>query len=100
MRELSLSGGDLTVIKALGLSGTSMPGALLVDRIGHMEAAELIDTLEGLMMLGFVVSDSERLKDLDDLKRTNFHVNTSYVRDLKEALNPAPKKKERRRRRG
>ena len=91
-RELSLSGGDISVIKALGLSGGQVGGKTLVDRIGGMETAEIIDTLDSLIALDYVQSDTEKVRSLSDLQAAKFNVNTAVIRDLREALNPAPKK--------
>ena len=91
-REISLSGGDISVIKALGISGGQISGKTLMERVGHMEPAELVDTLDMLMMFDYVQSDLERLKGVDDLKEAKFNVNTAMMRDIREAL--APQKKE------
>ena len=90
-REISLSGGDVSVLKALGLSGGQVTGQALMDRLGHMEPAEVVDTLDTLMSLDFVQSDTEKLKSASDLKGAKLNVNTAMLRDLREAINP-PKK--------
>lgn len=100
-REISLSGGDISVIKALGLTGSALNGLKLLERLGNMGSYELIDTLDGLMMFDYVVSDVEPIRRHEDLERANIKVNPTYVRDLKDAMNP--KRKEatpRRQRRG
>ena len=91
-REISLSGGDVSVLKALGLSGGTVAGNVLMERLGGMESAEIVDTLDGLIMLDYVLCDLETIKNAGDLKRANFNVNTAMLRDLREAL--APQKKE------
>lgn len=91
-REISLSGGDVSVLKALGLSGGAMSGRALLERIPGMESAELADTLSGLIMMDYVACDMARLRTAEDLKDAHFTVNTAMLRDLREAI--APKKKE------
>ena len=91
-RDISLSGGDVSVLKALGLSGGAVGGKALLDRLGGMEAAEIADTIDGLMMLDYVLCDLGVIKGPDDLRRANFSVNTAMLRELREAL--APQKKE------
>ena len=46
--EIQLSGGEITILKAIGLSGTAMGGKFLLDRMEEVEAGEFIDTLGGL----------------------------------------------------
>ena len=90
-REINLSGGDISVIKGLGLTGSAINGMKLLERLGNMECAELIDTLDGLMMFDYVVSDVETIRNREDLERASFKVNSTHLRDLKEALNPQRK---------
>lgn len=100
-REISLSGGDVSVLKALGLSGGQVTGRTLLDRLGGMEGVEVVDTVDGLIALDYVLCDMERVRNVDDLKDAQLSVNTAMLRDLREALNP-PKKEARptRQRRG
>ena len=100
-REISLSGGDISVIKALGISGGQVSGKTLMERIAHMEPAELLDTLDTLMTLDYVQSDLERLRSVDDLKEARFNVNGAMMRDIREAITPQKKEvKPTRQRRG
>ena len=46
--EIKLNGGEITILKTLGLSGGMMAGAQLADRMDEMEGAEFLDTLAGL----------------------------------------------------
>ena len=97
-REITLSGGDISVIKALGVSGTKVPGEALIERLGEMEEAELVDTLQGLVAMDYVVSDSDRLRHIEDVEKATFNVNGNLVRDLRAALHPQTRQRERRRR--
>ena len=82
----------MSVLKALGLSGGQVTGRTLLERLGGMEGREVAETVEGLMMLDFVLCDMESIRGLDDLKEAKLSVNTAMLRDLREAL--APQKKE------
>lgn len=91
-RELNLDGGEVSVIKALGLSGTGLSGEELMQRCPELVPAELVDTLKSLMMLGYVVSDTGSFHDAKDLERITLHVNSGYAKELREALNPQSNK--------
>lgn len=98
-REINLSGGEITLLKSLGLSGTPTVGRLLVEQIGDMEQAQFLDELTGLISLGYVLSDKVNIRTIEDVERAIFRVNASYARDLKDALHPGRREPERRRRR-
>jgi hypothetical protein len=103
MRDIKLDGGEITVLKTLGLSGSQMYGKQLIDHHKEMETAEFIDTLNGLISLGYVLSNKVNLRMLEDVERASFRVNPAYAHDLRDALNPGRKReqeKPRRRRRG
>jgi hypothetical protein len=91
-RELNLDGGEVSVIKAIGLSGSDVSGDELMKRCPELVPAELIDTVKGLMMLGYVVSDPGTFHDIEELKRVTLHVTSGYSKDLREALNPQQNK--------
>ena len=98
-REINLSGGDITLLKTLGLSGAPTYGKLLVEKIGEMEQAEFLDELNGLISLGYVLSDKVNVRTMEDVERAVFRVNASYARDLKDALHPGRHREHERRRR-
>lgn len=87
------------VVKALMTGGNEVPGEVLMERIPSMISAELIDTLKGLILQGYVEADKRSFYNEDDLKPVNFHINSGYIKDLREALDPQPKKKSKRVRR-
>jgi len=101
-REIKLSGGEITLLKTLGLSGTPVHGKILLERIGEMEQAELLDEVNGLISQGYVLCDKVNVRTTEDVERAVFRVNASYARDLRDALNPSRRREEkgRRRRRG
>jgi len=98
-REINLSGGEITLLKTLGLSGTPNPGKLLVEDIAEMGEAQFLDDLTGLIEQGYVLSDKVNVRTMEDVERSIFRVNASYARDLKNALHPGRHEPERRRRR-
>ena len=98
-REIHLSGGEVTILKALGLNAPAIHGRQLLDRVGEMEPAEVIDDLKGLMMVGYVLSDKTTLRTAEEVEDATFHVNVNYARDLRDALDPRRRDSERRRRR-
>jgi len=98
-REINLSGGEITLLKTLGLSGTPIYGKLLAESIGDMEQAEFLDDLTGLMSLGYIVADKVSVRTMEDVERSVFRVNASYARDLKDAIHTSRRKEPERRRR-
>src|SRR4029077_547487 len=65
-REISLSGGDTSVLKAIGMSGASIKGNLMIERLGNdLEIADLIDTLEGLLMFDYVQASTDRFRTIE-----------------------------------
>ena len=101
-REINLSGGEITLLKTLGLSGSPIAGRLLVQRMGEMEPAEFLDELDGLISLGYVLADKVNVRTMEDVERAIFRVNASYARELRDAIQPGRRrdKEQRRRRRG
>jgi hypothetical protein len=98
-REINLSGGEITLLKTMGLSGAPVYGRLLIERIGEMERGEFLDELNGLIMLGYVLSDSVNVRTMEDVERSVFRVNASYARDLRDAIQPGRRREQQRRRR-
>ena len=98
-REINLSGGEIMLLKTMGLSGAAVFGKLLVERVGDMETAEFLDTLEGLISLGYVLSDKVNLRTMEDVERAVFRVNASYARELRDAIRPGQRREQERRRR-
>jgi hypothetical protein len=100
-REIKLSGGEISFLKAMGLSGTPINGELLLERV-EMEDAEFLDVLEGLISSGYVTSTKVNVMKIEDVERSYFRVNASYSRDLRDAMRPTRRKdkdREQRRRR-
>ena len=87
-REIQLDGTEISVVKALGVGGGEIDGETLIARCENLDIAELIDTLHGLMMQGFVDADSSSFYNKKEMAEINFRVNSGYSKDLKEALDP------------
>lgn len=101
-REIKLDGGEISVLKAIGLSGSPSLGRGLVERSQGMETAEFLDTLNGLLSLGYVISNKVNVRSLDDIKSASFRVNPAHAQELRTALHPGrnrDQRQERRRRR-
>lgn len=87
-RDIHLDGGEVQMIKAIGLGGTTTSGEVLIERISGVDEAEFIDTLQGLMMMGYVLADKQAFHDFEDVKKADFHVNSGYSKALREAIDP------------
>ena len=94
-----MSGGEITLLKTMGLSGAPTFGKVLIQRIGEMETAEFLDELNGLISLGYVLSEKMKVRSVEDVERSVFRVNASYARDLRNAIQPGRRREQTRRRR-
>ena len=90
--EIKLSGGEITLLKRIGLSGGQMSGRLLVGELESGEVGEFLETLRGLMDQGFVLSNKVNVRLIEDAERAFFRVNPSYAKDLRDAVHPARKR--------
>jgi len=72
--DINLSGGEVTMLKAIGLSGSGVAGGMLYDRCG-MENAEFLDVLEGLLTMGHVLTNKVNVQNMEDVERASFRVN-------------------------
>ena len=99
--DIKLSGGEITVLKALGLSGTPMAGKQLLARV-TMADSEVIDTINGLISQGYVVSSKVNVQKIEDVQKAAFRVDGSSGRELRDAMRPGRRQEEDkpRRRRG
>lgn len=93
-REINLDGGEITIIKALGMSSSEMLGEDLLAKISsELVGAEVIDTIKGLMDMGYVDADKTGFYKIDDMKPLYFRINSGYAKDLREAIDPQPQKR-------
>lgn len=98
MSEINLNGGEISILKTIGLGGTSISGAQLVERV-DMEDAELIDALEGLVALGYVQANRVGIRTVDAVKSAIFRVSQAHARELRDSVYPSRRKEEKGRRR-
>lgn len=98
-REIKLDGGEITILKSIGLSGSPIYGKLLLDRIGEVQEAEFVDTLTGLISLDYVLSSKVTIRSLQDIEHAFFRVNSSFSHDLRDAVRPGKRREEDRARR-
>jgi hypothetical protein len=99
MGEISLNGGEISILKTIGLSGGMMAGGQLADRMDEMEGAEFLDTLGGLIEMDYVISNKGNIRTMEALRGASFRVNPAFTRELKEAVYPSRQKAETGRRR-
>jgi hypothetical protein len=99
-REITLSGGDTSVLKAIGLSGASIRGNLMIERLGNdLDTGDIIDTIEGLMMFDYVLASTDRFRTLEDVEKADFKINPSCAKELRDAVTGRTREPEQRRRR-
>jgi len=91
-REIKLDGGEISVLKKIGLSGSPLFGKLLVDRVDDMETGEFLDTLMGLIDLNYVISNKVNIRLMADVEKAFFRVNPAFTKDLQDAVNPSRKR--------
>ena len=98
-REIKLNGGEITVLKALGLGGSPVFGKVLIERASDMGTAEFLDTLGGLLALDYVVSNKVNVIKIEDVEHAFFRVNPSHAHDLRDAMRGGRRRDEERPRR-
>jgi hypothetical protein len=91
-RDIKLDGGEISILKKIGLSGSPLYGKLLIDRIDEMENGEFLDTLSGLIDQGYVISNKVNIRKMEDVEKAFFRVNPTYSKDLQDAVNPSRKR--------
>jgi len=91
-RDIKLDGGEISILKKIGLSGSPLFGKLLIDRIEEMETGEFLDTLIGLIDMNYVLSNKVNIRLMEDVEKAFFRVNPSYTKDLQDAVNPSRKR--------
>ena len=89
-RDINLDGGEISILKALGVGGAEISGEDLMKRVQDLEGAELVDALKGLIAQGYVDAEKTGFYCTEDMAKLHFQVNTGYMKELKEALDPQP----------
>lgn len=98
--DIQLDGAEISVLKAIGIGGGEVDGATLLQRCKGLDAYALIDTLKGLIDVGYVDADVNSFYSQEDVGKASFRVNPGWSKDLNEAVDPTeePKKSKRVRR--
>jgi hypothetical protein len=91
-REIKLDGGEITLLKKIGLSGTQIYGKMLIDRTESMETRDFLETLISLIDQGYVLSNKVNIRLIEDVERAFFRVNAAFSKDLRDAVNPGRKR--------
>jgi len=91
-REIKLNGGEISILKKIGLSGSPVAGKQLIERIEDMETGEFLDTLAGLLDLEYVLANKVNIRLMADVEKASFRVNPAYSKDLQDAVNPSRKR--------
>ena len=91
-RDIKLDGGEITILKKIGLSGSPVHGAILIGRIEEMETGEFLDSLIGLIDLGYVLANKVNIRLMEDVEKAAFRTNPAYAKDLQDAVNPSRKR--------
>ena len=85
MRNVKLTGREMTVVRAIGFTET-MLGAEIQDQ-ARMELEDVTDTINSLMAAGFVESIPYHDQvPMAEMPVTAFEVNPAYVHELRRAL--------------
>lgn len=92
-KDINLDGTEISVVKAIGLGGGEISGEALVAKVPDLGEAELIDTLQGLVSVGYVDADSHAFHTSEQFQKTHFSVNSGYSRELRTALDPGANEK-------
>ena len=79
--------------------GRPFAGNLFIARLKDLEPAEFLDSLSGLIMMGYVLSSKVNIVKIEEVAYSSFRVNPSYARDLRDALRPSGRREDERKRR-
>ena len=71
-REIKLDGGEITMLKSIGLSGTQMYGKLLLERSTTWSRPNFSRRSMGLISLGYVISNKVNVRTMEDVERVLF----------------------------
>ena len=98
-RDIKLGGGEISFLKAIGTSGAPVHGRMLLDRLGDLPEAELLDTLVGLIESDYIIASKVNVRLMADVERSFFRVNPALAKDLRSAMKPGQRREEQRERR-
>lgn len=95
-REITLSGGEITLLKRIGLSGGQMSGRLLVNDVEKEEIGEFLETLVGLIDQDYIVSNKVNIRKIEDVERAFFRANPTHIVELRDAIHPSRRREQER----
>jgi hypothetical protein len=98
-REINLNGGEISLLKSIGVSGTPIYGKLLLSRLGEIDEREFLDTITGLIDQDYIISSRVNVTKIEDVERSFFRVNSIHVKELREAMRPGGRREDERDRR-
>ena len=98
--NINLDGSETTVIKGLGMMGSDLDGGTLFERCKGLDEMDFLDTLKGLIDVGYVDSDSSVFYSIGEIQNMKFRINPPYLKAIREAIDPEdePRKSKRVRR--
>ena len=91
-QEITLSGGQMTLLKRIGLSGGQVYGKLLVSDVEKTETAEFLETLLELIDEGYILSNKVNIRLIEDVGRAFFRANPVHLVELRDAMHPSRKR--------
>ncbi len=85
MRQIKLTGREMTVVKALGFAESKLGNE--IQDYTQMQMDDMADTLNGLIAAGFVecIPYAEEVQ-LAEVPVTAFELNPAYAQELKIAI--------------
>ena len=93
-RDIQLDGAEISVIKCLGVGSGEKEGSELAEACADLDISELMDTVKGLMSVGYVDADSDSFHNEIEFGKVHFRVNSGYTKDLRDALDQRPEPKQ------
>ncbi len=98
-REIKLTGGEISVLKSIGTSGSPVSGKLLLERIDDFEKAGFVETIIDLISMDYVVANKVNIRTIEEVESAYFRVSPAHAHELREAMNPSKRRDEQRARR-
>ena len=90
-KNISLDGVEISLLKAIGFGAGDIVGSDLRELVSNLDIREILETIDGLISVGYVSCDKNALRNKEDFDSAKFHINSGYARDLKAALDPNEK---------
>ena len=88
-REITLDGGEITLLKRIGLSGGQIYGKLLVEDLEQEEIPVFLETLIGLLDQNYVLTNRVNVRVIEDVEKAFFRVNPAFAIALRDAVRPS-----------